>query len=108
MRSGASALVNNLKLTQIACTSSRSGNGRLFYLFNHFNKSPAFGLAQRTGFHDLHHITDTALILVIMSMELGSLLNELTVDRVFHFTFNRNGDGFGHLVAGHYTNSYLS
>jgi hypothetical protein len=41
-------------------------------------------------------------------MELGRLFNELSIDRVFNFTFYRNCNGLGHLVAGNNTNPDFS
>src|SRR5512139_180495 len=70
----------------------------LLSFLQNFHQSPALGLAQRTGFHDTHHITDRALILFIVRMEFGSLLYELTIDGVLYPSFYRNDDGFCHLV----------
>ncbi len=75
----------------------------LLNLLHHFNQSPTLGLAKRASFHDLYNITDAALIFVVMSMELGSLLYELTIDRVLYFSFYRNSNGLSHLIAGNNT-----
>jgi hypothetical protein len=63
-------------------------------LFPHFHQSPTLRLAQRAGFHDLHYIAHGALILFIMRMKLRCLFYELTVDGVFYFPLNSNGNGF--------------
>jgi hypothetical protein len=43
-----------------------------------------------------------------MSMETGRLFDELTVDWVLYLTLYCNGDGFVHLVAGNYANSFFA
>jgi hypothetical protein len=74
----------------------------LFRFFDDFHQAPALGLAQRATFHDPYDITDGTLILFIMSMEAGSLFYELTIDRVFHFSFYSNCDGLFRLVTLHH------
>src|SRR3546814_10972268 len=63
------------------------------------HQSPTLCLTQRPCFHDLYHITNAALIFIIMSMEFGSLFYELTIDRVLYFSFNSNSNGLFHFVA---------
>jgi hypothetical protein len=43
-----------------------------------------------------------------MRMELGGLLNELTIDGVLYFSLHGNGNGLGHFVAGNDTDPGLS
>jgi len=76
-----------------------NSNTALFRFLHNLNQAPALSLAQRTAFHDPHDVTDSALVLLIMSVEAGSLLYKLPVDRVLHLPFNRDGDGLIHLVA---------
>src|SRR5574344_983476 len=61
-----------------------------------------------TSFHDKDGITDSALVLLILSDKLGGLLDELSVQRMFLFTFNGNYDGLVHLIADHYSCSFLT
>src|ERR1700754_966636 len=74
----------------------------LFRLLDDFHQAAALGLAQGTGFHDPYDVPGGTLILFIMSVEAGSLLYELTIDRVLHFPFDRHCDGLIHLVALHH------
>jgi hypothetical protein len=77
----------------------------LLRLFNYFYQSPAFSFAQGTGFHNANSIAYGALIFLIMSVEFGSFLYELTIDGVLYSSFNRNSDGLFHSVAGNNPNS---
>src|ERR1700710_1047739 len=56
----------------------------LFSPFYNLNQSPIFVFAQRAGFHNQYGIANTTGICFVMSHKFGSLLNELTIDRVFH------------------------
>src|SRR5687767_3151875 len=76
----------------------------LRFLYN-LNQSPSLSLAQGTGFHNANSIAYGALIFLIMSVEFGSLLYELTVNRVFYFSFYRYSYGFFHFVAGNHPGS---
>ena len=49
-----------------------------------------------------------ALVLFVMSFELGRLFDEFTVDRVFHLPLNQDGDGFLHFIANNHTDSLFS
>ena len=71
----------------------------LFSLLHNLHQTPTLGLAERTALHDPHDIPYRAFILLVVGMEAGSLLYELTIDGVLHLTFNSYGDGLIHLVA---------
>jgi hypothetical protein len=71
----------------------------LLRLLHHFHQTPTLALAQRTALHDPHDIAYRALVLLVVSMEAGGLLYELTIDRVLHLPFNSYRDGLIHLVA---------
>ena len=74
----------------------------LLGFLNDFHQAPPLCLAHRAGLHDLYDIPDGALILLIMSVEAGSLLYELTIDRVLHLPFDSHSDGLIHLIALHH------
>jgi hypothetical protein len=80
----------------------------LFCFFHYFHQSPALRFAKRAGFHDTNSIAHGALVLFVVCMKLRCFLNELSVDGVFHFSFNRYRNGFIHLVAGYDTGSCFS
>lgn len=66
------------------------------------------GFAERSGFHNADGIAGIAGILGVLGDELGSLVDELTVDRVLHLTLNGNHNGFFHFVADNLSDSLLS
>src|SRR5699024_10613153 len=72
------------------------------FLYN-ANQRPGFSLGQRTAFADFNHVTDTAFVVLVMYVQFGRTLDEFTVDRVFHKTFDSNNNGFLHFVANNAT-----
>ena len=71
----------------------------LFRLLDDLYQAPPFRFAQRTALHDLHDVSDRALVLLVMGVEAGGFLYELAVDGVFHFPLHGNRDGLVHFVA---------
>ena len=81
---------------------------QLLHFLNDLHQSPTLCFAQRAGFVDADNVADAGFVFLVVSMETGGLFNELTVNGVFHLTLNGNGDGFIHLVAGNYANSFFA
>jgi len=75
---------------------------------DYFNKTPAFILAQGSGFHNTDGVANVAFILLVVSHKLGRLLDKLPIQRMFNLAFHLDDDGFIHLVAHHNTNSFFS
>src|SRR6202030_404375 len=51
-------------------------------LLKHFQQTPALELAQRTRFHDAHHVARFCLILLIVRVKLFHLLDDLAELRI--------------------------
>ena len=81
---------------------------RLFSLCDEGNYTPSLSLGERTGFHNADLIADAALVVLVMSVNLESVLNDLTVDGVLYVVRNSNGNGLVHLVAYNKSDSYFS
>ncbi len=86
----------------------REQQGELLGTLNDFDHAPAFVLAERAGFHDTDGVADVAFVLLIVSHELGGLLDELAVLGVFDLTLDEDDDRLVHLVAHHDADSFFS
>ena len=67
-----------------------------------------FVFRQRSGFHDLYAIADSALVILVMRFESYGSLNNFLVKGVLNTVFDFNDDGFVHLVAYYDTDSGFS
>ena len=81
---------------------------RLFSLFDDGNYTPSLSLGERTGFHNADLIADAALVVLVMSVNLERLVNELTVEGVLYVVRISNGNGLVQLVANNKYDSYFS
>ena len=80
----------------------------LFCLFQDFQEIPAFVLTQRSGFDNLHEITDLAEVALVMGLYLFRAGDVLLVQRMEFPAFDPNYDRFLHLVAHYRSDQCLS
>jgi hypothetical protein len=73
-----------------------------------FNETPAFGFAERPGFHDTDAIADLGLVLFVVSMELGNVLGDFAKLRVWNACDRANDNGFVHFIGHNLADTNLS
>src|SRR6478735_3310780 len=86
--------------------SEPGGTGGLLVLLGlleDLDDAPALGGGQRAGLLDPHAVTDTALVLLVVGLELAGATQDLAVQRVLDAVLNGDDDGLLHLVADHET-----
>lgn len=71
-------------------------------------ETPALELAQRAGFHDAHFIAFFGFAFLIMSIELGRLLDNFLELGVGHSTLDFDDDGFIHLCGDDFADASLT
>src|SRR5690606_18443720 len=68
-------------------------------LFEDLHHAPALGGRKRPGLHDQHPVTDAALVLLVVSLELVVAAHDLAVEGVLDTVLDSDHDGLVHLVA---------
>src|SRR4028119_1541363 len=62
-------------------------------LLEHLHDAPALGGRQRTGLHDEHPVTDAALVLLVVCLELARTPQHLAVQGVLDPVLDGHHDG---------------
>src|SRR5690242_5882282 len=75
----------------------------LLGLLEDLDDAPALGRGQRAGLLDPHAVTDAALVLLVVGLQLARAAQDLAVERVLHPVLDGDDDGLLHLVADHET-----
>src|SRR5690606_26222535 len=68
-------------------------------LFEDLDDAPTLGRRERPGLHDQDPVTDAALVLLVVSLELVVAAHDLAVEGVLDTVLDGDHDGLVHLVA---------
>src|SRR4029077_11843588 len=74
----------------------------------HFQQTPALELAQRTRFHDAHHVARFCLLLLIVRVKLFHLLDDLAELRMRHARDRPHHDRLVHATRNHFAGARLA
>src|SRR6478609_1569798 len=71
----------------------------LLRLLEDLHHAPALGGAEGAGLHDQDTVTDAAVVLLVVGLQLAGPAQHLAVERVLDAVLDGDDDGLVHLVA---------
>src|SRR5690349_689340 len=71
----------------------------LLRLLEDLHHAPALGRAEGAGLHDQDTVTDAAVVLLVVGLQLAGTAEHLAVQRVLDAVLDGDHDGLVHLVA---------
>src|SRR2546423_4723675 len=77
-------------------------------LLHHLDHAPALVPGDRARFHDPDQVSDPALVLLVVRLELDAVLHHLLVQRVRLAVGDLDDDGLLHLVRDHAAEPHLA